>query len=116
MGMLQIDRDRREFPRITIQRPCKLFDPRSGKYYAALSVDLSAGGVLIRLERPMHVDPGSSMFLGMAQKRRQALLRSEEMVEVKVVRTIRLTDGSCTLALRFAAGLQGLTDEPRRAA
>jgi c-di-GMP-binding flagellar brake protein YcgR len=86
--MIELDHDRRESPRIALSRPCKVFNPRSGKYASGSTCDISAGGMLLRLDRPLAVEAGDRLYVGIAQKRRQTLLKSAEMIEAEVVRTL----------------------------
>ena len=99
--MIEIDHDRRQSPRIALRRPCKVFNPRSGRYASGSTCDVSTGGMLLRLERAIHIEVGDRLYVGVAQKRRQALLRSSEMLEAEVVRTLAGASGGAMVALRF---------------
>ena len=69
--MIEIDHDRRQSPRIALRRPCKVFNPRSGRYASGSTCDVSTGGMLLRLERAVHIEVGDRLYVGVAQKRRQ---------------------------------------------
>jgi hypothetical protein len=99
--MLDIDRDRREHPRVALQRPCKVFDPRSRKYLTGVTSNISAGGVLMLLSRRAPVQADDCVYVAVAERRRQPLLRRDEMCEARVVRTLNLTTGETALAVRF---------------
>ncbi|MDY7107496.1 MAG: PilZ domain-containing protein [Planctomycetota bacterium] len=99
--MIEIDFDRRQSPRVALRRPCKVFNPRSGRYVSGSTCDVSTGGMLIRLERPLNVEIGDRLYLGVAQKRRQALLRSTEMIEAEVVRSLTGATGEMLLGIRL---------------
>jgi hypothetical protein len=114
--MIDIECDRRSSPRIALSRPCKVFEPRSQKYVAGRTCNLSEGGMLIRLDRRLNVEPGDHVYLGVAQKRRQQLIRSADMIEATVVRALGIGGGEFTLALRFNAPAQELHLPFRRAA
>jgi hypothetical protein len=96
--------DRRAHPRVRIARPGKLLDPRSGKYISCSTRDLSAGGVLIEIDQPIEIAPGEQMFLGIAQKRRQMFIRTEEMLRMTVVRALGTPGGGTAIAGQWVQG------------
>ena len=106
--MIDIDHDRRESPRIALSRPCKVFNPRSGKYVGGSTCDVSSGGMLLRLDRPLAVEMGDRVYVGVAQKRRQALLRGDDMVETTVVRKLTTEAGEMLAGVRYADPGRGL--------
>lgn len=108
--MFRIDGDRRTHPRLQIERPCKLFDPTSGKYYAGQTRDLSENGLLIDVPRLLELKPGDSVHVGVAMKRRQGLLLAKEMIEAIVVRSMATVDDHTTLAVRFDAAVVSAAD------
>ncbi|UCD74252.1 MAG: PilZ domain-containing protein, partial [Phycisphaerales bacterium] len=79
--MINIEQDRRESPRTAVKRPCKVYDPQARKYLAGTTCDVSSGGLLLRLDRPLGLGPGDRVSVGVAQTRRQMLLRTRDMVE-----------------------------------
>jgi c-di-GMP-binding flagellar brake protein YcgR len=97
-----MDEERREHERVDLDRPCKVFDQRSGKYIAGHTVNFSDGGALIELARPMSLNCGDQLFLGVALTRRQTLLPANDMLLCEVVRALATTDQSTAVALRFA--------------
>ena len=115
--MLELDRDRRDGPRVSLSRPCKVFNPRTGKYVAGTTRNLSSGGVGMVLHRPVELEAGDVLYVGIAKKRRQALLKSDEMIEVEVVRSLTSTAGDTAVGVRFV-GEHPMIDLPafRRAA
>jgi hypothetical protein len=113
---LHMEGDRRRHQRLNIQRPVKLFDPNSGKYHLGSTCDLSVSGVLIELTHAIGVRPGDEILLGIAQKRRQPLLRHDDMVRAKVVRTISTVGGRMLLAAEFPPGAALPLGEQRFAA
>ncbi len=114
--MITLDEDRRTHPRIALQRPCKVCEPRSGKYYAGHTCDLSEGGMLISIAQRMNIKPGDVLHVGVAQKRRQVLLRTNEMVRLRVTRCFGTPDGHWLIGLELLDAVD--TDERmlRRAA
>ncbi|MCP3902993.1 MAG: PilZ domain-containing protein [Planctomycetes bacterium] len=98
--MTPFDRDRRVHARTPVTHPCKVYEPRSRRYVAGRTCDIAAGGVLVRLDRRMPLEPGDELLVGVAW-RREALLRQERMITGRVVRALSLTTGGTTVALRF---------------
>jgi len=95
------DEDRRVHPRSAVERPVKLFDTRSGKYHAGSTCDISVGGVLIEMPHTLPCRPGDDVLLGIAQKRREPLLRRNDMIRAKVVRMMHTENGRLLLAAEF---------------
>ena len=114
--MLSIDHDRRDGDRIVLSRPCKIYNPKSHKYIAGTTCDVSFGGLLIRLDRSAQVETGDCLYVGIAQKRRQTLLRSSDMIRTRVVRSLSSTTGQTMLGLQFTDPSQKLLWPLRRAA
>ncbi len=114
--MLRIDHDRRGEERVSLVRPCKVFNQKSGKYTAGTTCDVAAGGLLVRLGSQLNAEVGDRLFVGVAQKRKQALLRSREMIESEVVRRLPSEGGETLLALRYCRPSQGSVGQLNRAA
>jgi hypothetical protein len=89
--------ERRTEPRTDLSRPCKLFDPRSGKYVAATTCNVSGQGLLIDVPREIPLRRGDRIYLGVAWKRREAVLERNLMLSAQVLRT-SVTPDSHTLA------------------
>lgn len=97
-----MDEDRREHERVELDRPCKVFDQRSGKYVAGQTINFCDGGALIELSRPLPLNSGDQLFLGVALTRRQTLLPANDMRWCEVVRALATTDQTIAVAVRFA--------------
>lgn len=97
----EVSGERRSTMRIRIDRPCKLHDPRSGKYIPARTRDLSEGGVMVEIDQPLAIQAGDELYIGIAQKRRQMLLRSEEMLRLRIVRALGTPSGGTAIAGSF---------------
>jgi len=97
--MLRIDHERRRGARLAVSRPCKVFEPRSGKYRAGMTRNISAGGMLLRLDRTVHLEPGDRLFIAVARRRVHGLLRSCDMLEATVVRARADTSGESMIAV-----------------
>lgn len=106
--MIGTDHDRREAPRISLTRACKVLEPRSGKYFAGMTCNVGNGGVLLRLERELALEAGDRLYVGIARKPRQGLMRSVDMIEVEVVRALRVTSGDTVVAVRFCGSAADL--------
>lgn len=104
------ERERRAHPRESLTRPCKLYVPRIGRYVSGQTSNLSEGGALVWLDRDGGLEPGDSIFLGVAMLRRQVVLTSSQMHEARVERVMRTTD-EIGVAARYV-----VTDVPRRLA
>ena len=94
--------DRRSHKRTNLARPCKLFDPRSGKYMAGTVWNLSDGGAFLEVSRPIGAEQGDSFYVGIAVKRRQGILHRDEMFRARVVRSQQSSDGRVTMGVQFS--------------
>lgn len=103
--MIVIDGDRRYDDRVRLKRPCKVFDPHAGKYWMGETINLSTGGALLRLLRPLEIRPGDTLYVGVAFKRRQGLIHSHEMMEAVVRHAMRACDDATILGVQFPAML-----------
>ncbi len=93
--------DRRVHPRIDYSRPCKIFSPALQKYFLGATLDLSTGGMLIRIPQLVDVRPGDTLHIGVAAKRRDQFLRSDEMLGATVIRSMKTVDDHTTFAVKF---------------
>jgi hypothetical protein len=100
--------ERRAETRNDLSRPCKVFDPRTGRYVAGCTRDLSSHGVQIETQRRMHLEPGETLFVGIALKRRDVLLARNEMCEGRVMRAMHTPDGRTVIGMRLDGGMQQL--------
>ena len=103
--------ERRAHDRLSLTRPCKLYLPVSGRYVAGSTGNLSPGGALIHLDRPAPLGPGDRLFVGIAVKRRQALLAANEMLEAEVVRSVLTMEEQTIMAVRFRRSQEGRSQE-----
>lgn len=94
--------DRRSHKRTNLARPCKLFDPKSGKYISGTVWNLSDGGAYLEVNRQIRAEEGDSFYLGIAVKRRQGMLHRDEMFLARVVRSQESAEGRSTLGVQFA--------------
>lgn len=81
--------ERRRDPRYQFTRPAKVRCEQTGKFYTARTIDLSAGGALLRVEHPSLMVPGQRVRVGIAWNRPQeALIESHQMLEATIVRSL----------------------------
>lgn len=78
--------DRRRFPRVAMTRPVKVRHGVTGKYVAGETIDLSDGGVLLRLDKSIGLEPGQAVRVGIVHSPRQVLILADEMTEGRVIR------------------------------
>ena len=93
--------ERRVFERQNLERPCKLYIPRIGRYLAGSTWNLSAEGGLLQLDRPVPLEPGDRLFVGIALTRRQPIFCSADMMEAGVIRVLPTDNDSVALAVHF---------------
>jgi hypothetical protein len=98
---MNFDLERRRQERLPLVRPCKIYEPRSEKYLNAITENLSTGGALLTIMRPLDLRPGDLVHVGVALKRRQAVIPANEMIASRVVRCLHNSEGHCTLAVIF---------------
>ena len=104
--MSMIDGDRRRYRRESLERPCKIYDPRSMKYISGTTRDISCGGLLIDVPRLMEIKPGEHLFIGVAMTRRQGFIQAKEMIDAVVLRAFATVDDHTTLAVSFEAAME----------
>ncbi len=95
--------ERRANERLFLARPCKLYVPRIGRYVPGSTWNISSGGAMLQLDRSIPFEPGDQLFVGIALKRRQAVLPVGEMLQAGVVRVARTARDGTALAVRFLA-------------
>jgi len=93
-------RDRRLYPRNPIQRPVKLQCAQTGRYLAAQTRDVSAGGAMVHLDRRASFVPGQRVRVGIATDPNAAMISASDLVEAIVVRTAP-APGSPGIAVQF---------------
>ena len=94
------DGERRSEPRHDLQRPCKVWDPRSGKYHTGSTRNVSRSGMLLEIDRPLWLASGDEIFVGVAARRRDSVLLRREMAEAQVVRTALTPTDRTVIAIR----------------
>ena len=93
--------ERRESERLEICRPCKVYVPRMEKYFHGTTWNLSTGGAMIQLSRPLMLERGQRVYVGIASKRRDGLLKADEMIAADVLRSLKTPSDATAVALRF---------------
>lgn len=87
--------ERRRGLRITQNRPVKVYDPTSARYYGGQTCDVSSTGLRVELPAFMPVGEGTfiTIHVGLNEKG-QALANRRAMIPAKVVWLERSVDGS----------------------
>jgi c-di-GMP-binding flagellar brake protein YcgR len=93
--------DRRVDSRLEYVRPCKIFSPALQKYFMGSTQDISTGGMLVHVPQLIDVRPGDVLHIGVASKRREQFLRSVEMLQATVLRSMKTVDDHTTFAVKF---------------
>ena len=94
-------RDRRKHQRHSIERPAKLFCPKSGRFLAGRTRNISAGGVLVEVDACETVESGDSVLMTVAFGDR-FIVPMSELVPCSVIRTNRNdSDSGATLAIAY---------------
>ena len=95
------DRDRRKHPRHPLERPAKLFCPRTGRFLSGRTQNISAGGVLVEVDAPESLETGDEVHLTIAFGDRFSVPMSE-LVPGSVVRKSAADDAaSVSLAIAY---------------
>jgi len=97
-----MSRDRRRFPRQAMdERRAKVRRAVDGRYLPAETLDLSAGGALMRLLGPARLYPGEAVDLAIASHPGEAIIPADRLSRARVVRTLDEDDTAC-VAVAFA--------------
>ena len=86
--------------RFAYRSPAKLRDEATGRYEPIETVDLSAGGALLRLRGPGRLQPGQAVRVGIPEHARTPLLTADAMRPARVVRSLA-RDGQAYAAVAF---------------
>jgi hypothetical protein len=93
-------RDRRKHTRHPLERPAKLFCPKSGRFLAGRTRNISAGGVLVEVDVTESIGAGDAILLTIAFGDR-FIVPMTELVPGSIVRT-SAADGSVSIGLAIA--------------
>lgn len=94
--MQTMTQNQRQHERLATERPVKLRCGDSGRYIAGMTVNVSDGGVLLRMMRPASLRAGHPVQVILGGDRHHALLPAAQMVDACVVRA-----AGDTVALRY---------------
>ena len=81
--------------------PCKLYQPRAGKFIAGATVNLSGSGVLIDISRTAFFEAGERLRVGIPEDAGAAVLSAADLRDAHVAWTVR-TPGRTLVGLRYA--------------
>ena len=106
--------ERRRGLRIREQRPVKVFDSASARYFGGQTEDISVTGLRIELPVYVPVQPGDtlSVHVGLNQKG-QSLANRRQMIPARVVwvnRSDRRIDGKLEAGIEFLSGIAAHLD------
>lgn len=101
--MFNAENEQRSHIRTESVHPCRIFDPRSGKYLHGTTCDLSLGGALIRINRPCTLQPGDTLHIGIALGDRLGFMQARDMFEATVVRSFGTPSGQTMVAIKSEA-------------
>lgn len=93
--------ERRQDVRVDVTRLGKVYDPRSRKFLPCATCNLSRGGAMLEVVGRLPLQAGDRLMLGLPQSARQAIVPTNEMVEVEVIRALPTTDNRQGIAVRF---------------
>lgn len=94
-------RDRRKHQRHPIERPAKLFCPKSGRFLAGRTQNISEGGVLVEVDAGETIESGDSVLMTVAFGDR-FIVPMSELVPCSVIRVKRTgTEHGATLAIAY---------------
>ena len=105
--MTQVE-ERRRHQRFEVNRPCKLLHRATRRYLCAETVDVAAGGVLIRVEPTRPIAPGDEISLVVAWND-EVLLCADAQIPGKVIRVLSTTDGMQWIACEFKTAALAVT-------
>lgn len=88
--------DQRQHERLATARPVKLRCGDSGRYIAGMTINVSDGGLLLRMMGKASLRAGRPVQVILAGDQHHALLPAARMVDARVVRA-----AGDTLALRY---------------
>ena len=108
--------ERRANRRSELSRPCRVQDPRTGRFLHGTTCDVSLSGTLIRLHRRVELLPGDRLSIGIAYDERQAMLLAKDFIDAVVVRSLGTPSGETMVALAYPAASGILPEEPALAA
>lgn len=100
--------ERRRHQRFGVNRPCKLFHRATRRYLCAETVDVGAGGVLIRVEPTRPIAPGDEISLVVAWND-EVLLCADAQIPGKVLRVLPSSDGMQLIACQFSTAALAVT-------
>lgn len=113
MGIVS-DAERRRGLRIRQQRPIKIFEPTTHRYYGGQTEDLSATGLRIELPLSTPVGPGKlvNVHVGLGEHG-ESLANRRKMIPAKVVwvsREADLTTGRLMAGIEFISSITAHLD------
>lgn len=94
-------KDRRKHARHLAARLCKVYQPATGRYSPARTIDLSAGGALLEINMPRPLEPGDEIDVALAWVC-AGVLEGGSMIRARVVRVQVGEEGRRVVAVEYA--------------
>jgi len=101
-SMPTLVKERRAHERTPLARVCKVYHRPSRRYMAAATIDVSTGGLALRLDRRGRVAPGDLVDVAIAWEN-AGLVRADSMIPGRVVRVVNTRDGAVSAAVTLEA-------------
>lgn len=96
------DQDRRAYPRFALSRPAKVKLASSVKYHAAQTVDVSGGGLLVKIGTSRSLRVGDRLEVGIAWGK-SPLLSASRLEAARIVRVVDSAPKVQTVAVEYEA-------------
>lgn len=93
--------ERRETPRLVIDRPAKVYCPLTRRYHAARTLDVSRTGAMISITTPRTLRAGDELDLAIAWNDR-AVIPQSSMVRVRITRIAACIGDHQAVGVQFA--------------
>jgi hypothetical protein len=97
-------KDRRQNPRMNLSRPGKVRHVPTGRFWPAVTWDMSLSGMLLGVDAPRDIQPGDTLEIYVAWSCRP-LLRSDDKIMAEVKRVLPRTDGRQLVGVEFVTPL-----------
>jgi hypothetical protein len=94
--------DRRRFPRLSIETPCKVYDRLTRRFAPARTVNVSAGGALLEVRPARPLEAGAAIDIAVSWSERP-IIPASTMIGGRVVRGEPEPGGAVRIGVAFAA-------------
>ena len=84
--------ERRQYPRVRMDKPVKLYVEDTGKYLPGETIDVSVGGALLKLANCSRLTAPARVKVGIAMDGRQAIITAQTMMDAVITRNLTHND------------------------